>query len=114
MTDKSSLYANNITIPEEEYAKLMGQAAFLRAAVHALGGVYEISFDNLTENGRGRFELRGDPIRRSITCVLVENSIQEPHREPHRGIHGSEVSTSQTSKRPPAAKFGAKRRKAHE
>jgi hypothetical protein len=62
-----------ITIPENTYAHLMGQAAFLRAAVHALGGQYEITFDNFQTNGSGRMELRGDPMRRTLSCHLIED-----------------------------------------
>jgi hypothetical protein len=103
-----------ITIPETQFASLMGQAAFLRAAVYALGGTYEVSFENLSQNGKGKFELRGDPTRRSITCVLIEDSVQEPQGRPYTESFELEVRDSQDSKRPPAAKFGAKRAKAHE
>jgi hypothetical protein len=61
-----------VTIPESQYAGLMGQSAFLRAAVHALGGKYEVTFDSLTKHGHGRFELRGDPERQTLMCQLIE------------------------------------------
>ncbi len=61
-----------ITIPESEYAKLLGQGAFLRAAIHALGGKYEVTFENISKNGHGGFELRGDPERQTLICQLVE------------------------------------------
>jgi hypothetical protein len=66
-----------ITIPEDTYAQLMGQAAFLRAAVHALGGQYEITFDNMRKNGAGPLELRGDPMRQTLSCHLVEREDDE-------------------------------------
>jgi hypothetical protein len=50
----------------------LGQAAFLRASVHALGGSYEITFDNMQTNGTGPIELRGDPVRKTIFCKVVE------------------------------------------
>jgi hypothetical protein len=61
-----------IEVPESKYAALMGQAAFLRAAIYALGGKYEVSFDTLTKHGPGRFEMRGDAERKTVTCTLVE------------------------------------------
>jgi hypothetical protein len=62
-----------ITVPEDTYARLLGQAAFLRAAIYALGGKYEVSFDTLTKHGPGQFELRGDAERKTVTCTLVES-----------------------------------------
>ena len=99
-----------VTIPEDEYAALLGQSAFLRAAVHALGGKYEVSFGAMSEHGYGPFELRGDPERQTIMCLLIENTSQEPQRGPYVAVREKEPSDSPQPKRPSAVKYGASKR----
>ena len=67
-----------ISIPERQYAGLMAQASFLRAAVYALGGHYEVSFEMLTSHGTGEVELAGDPERQTVSIKLIQGSKETP------------------------------------
>lgn len=69
--------SKTVTISEQQFASLLAQASFLRAAVHALGGVYEVSFETLARHGMGEIEMDGDSDRRSVTVRLI----QGPHEE---------------------------------
>lgn len=66
-----------IQIPERQLSGLMAQASFLRAALHALGGTYEVSFSTMEKHGSGPMELSGNPERKVIEAKLIKREIEE-------------------------------------
>ena len=73
-----------ITIPEDEYAGLIAQASFLRAALHALGGKYEVNYETFLKHGTGTLKLEGSNDRQAFIATIVQGPHEEEPPEPPR------------------------------
>ena len=87
-----------ITIPEDEYAGMMAQISFLRAAMHALGGKYEVSYETFVKHGNGTMHLVGDNERRTLIATIVQGPYEDAPVEPPKSLETSEEVASQAAK----------------
>lgn len=87
-----------VTISEDEYAGLMAQASFMRAALHALGGVYEVTFEALALHGRGTMEMHGHEDRRTVSVKLVQGPHEQAPEPPPKCLETSEEVASSAAK----------------
>jgi len=87
-----------ITIPEDEYAGMMAQISFLRAAIYALGGKYEVNYETFVKHGTGALQLVGDNERRSLIASAIQGPHEEAPEEPPKSLETSAEVASQAAK----------------